>query len=148
MYPDVFEKVIVFSVFHKIRVHAWRIWIVFARPLEKRKNNRNTIASYRACLMLIEYDVDINVVLENLRFHSSKRKRLTSVLKKSPLWRAFWKEENKSPFSSKNGYVWADGAWVSLCVWPNLRNISVLTDKLLNMMVKMLAARKMCERYV
>ena len=51
--------------------------------------------------MLIEYDVDINVVLENLRFHSSKRKRLTNVFKYLHSGERFEKRKTNLRFQAK-----------------------------------------------
>ena len=50
--------------------------------------------------MLIEYD-DIKVVLENLRFHSSKRKRLTSVFKNLHSGERFEKRKTNLRFQAK-----------------------------------------------
>ena len=76
------------SVFQKIRLHKWRIRIVFGRPHENAKQRKYDSIPHRACLMLVLNDV-LHHRIRKPPFSSVHTKTSGQRIKKVSRWRLF-----------------------------------------------------------
>ena len=102
-------KTEIFAPFSKkIRVHALRFWIVFARLYENVILTENgTIFDGNMQFTGIQHRKVI--VFKNLRFHPSTPLKQSRVFKTGYVWRVGPTGE-KTLFWNKNGYEWTGGA--------------------------------------